>query len=182
MTRAFIALDLPQPARNRLSLVAARALLPPNARIVAPEALHLTLAFLGDQNDATLLEVHEGLSRLPMPEIALRFSGIGMFGGAEGRSLHVEVAPDPALTGFERTIRRLLHAGGLVLERRRFLPHITIARFPPGTLRPEGVADLAARLGPPDPTPILVEGFALYESHLTREGARYTCLARYLRG
>lgn len=179
MTRAFIALDLPESARHRLSLVAARAMLPPAARIVPPEALHLTLAFLGEQSDATLLEVHEMLSRLSMPPIALRLSGLGMFGGAQARALHVEVAPDPALTGFERAVRRAVHTSGLVLERRRFLPHVTIARFPAGTLRPQGLADLAVRLGPPDPATLLVEGFALYESHLSADGPRYAALARY---
>lgn len=176
MTRAFIALDLPGAAKARLAAVARRAQLPSVARPVPPESLHLTLVFLGDQTDATLLELHDALARLPMPPLELRLIGLGSF---TGHALHVDVAPDPALSRLESALRRASAAAGIPLARRRFQPHITIARFPVGTVPPSALAEIAARLGPPDPTPILVDAFGLYESHLARDGARYECLARY---
>lgn len=176
MTRAFIALDLPEAARARLTAVARRAQLPPTARLLPAEALHLTLLFLDDQSDATLHEVHDALSRLSMPPIALRLTAIGSF---TGHAIHVDVAPDPDLTGFQSAVRRAVQAVNIPLARRRFQPHITIARFPLGTVSPASLAEIAARLGPPDPTPIPIETFGLFESHLSAKGARYSCLASY---
>jgi 2'-5' RNA ligase len=176
MTRAFLALDLPDAACARLTAVARRAQLPPTARLLPAEALHLTLLFLGDQSDATLHDLHHALARLPMPVLHLQLTGLGSF---TSQTLHADVAPDPTLAALEGAMRRAALKAGITLARRRFHPHVTIARFPAGTISPAALADTIARLGPPDPTPIPVTGFSLLESQLSPGGARYTRLASY---
>ena len=82
MIRAFIALPLPDEIRASLRLLQARLPMPST---VDEADFHLTLAFLGEQPDHVLQDIHEGLSELRMPPFTLELAAVNSFGGAKPR-------------------------------------------------------------------------------------------------
>jgi 2'-5' RNA ligase len=177
--RAFVALDLPEPLRVALERVQEDLTV---GRPVPAENLHLTLAFLGEQPDAVVEEIHHGLAALALPGFPLRIGGLGTFGGQGVRVLYAGADPSPPLRALHEAVRQAVHRAGLTLPRERFRPHVTLARF--GGMLPRGESEklhafLAthAWLGI-DPAP--VDSFALYRSVLRPDGARHEALARYV--
>ena len=88
------------------------------------------------------------------------------------------MAPDPALLGLQARVMTLLRRAGVDLPHRRFLPHITLARFS-GRMAPDDQARLGRflqrhgnwRFAPCPPVAL-----TLYQSTLTSDGARYDVL------
>ena len=179
--RAFVAIDLPEEVTA--ALVRLQSLLPAG-RPVAEENLHLTLAFLGDQSETTLEALHYELETIRVQPFALRFVGLGVFGGDRPRILFADVGTEPALADLHRRVTGALHRAGVALQRARFHPHVTLARF--GTrATPEAAARLHRFLSDHGDTPLPsfpATGFGLYESTLHPSGARYNLLARYALG
>lgn len=177
MTRAFVAIDLPDPVRGALTVL--QFLLPLPDR-VEPAQFHLTLSFLDDLRDAELEAVHEALAALRMPAFALTLAGLGLFGGATPRLAYAGVAPEPALLRLHAKVETAARRAGASIPARRFVPHVTLGRFrhiaAEDALRLERAVagHMDFRAGP-----FPVADFALIESRLHRDGARHTVLARY---
>jgi len=178
MIRAFVALALPDPLRARLTALQAGL---PVGRPVGTEAMHVTLAFLGEQREPVLEDLHLALSVISGPALSLRLDGLGLFGGAKPRNLHAVVAPDPALSALRRRVCTAVRETGIALPRERFVPHVTLARFP-AVMAGEDMAALHRFLAPRigfAAGPVEVSAFTLFESHLRPDGAVYGPLAEY---
>ena len=103
-------------------------------RYTPPENLHLTLAFIGEYPDPDA-----ALDALPeFAPFELRLSGFGCFGDLWWAG----VADCPALGDYARRLRRALAEAGIPFDRKRFSPHITLARRAEG--RPALCASEAA--------------------------------------
>lgn len=176
MLRLFVALPLPDPIRQQLNLL---QFLLPLPRRVPPENLHLTLAFLGEIPSDLAEDAHHALEAIRAPAFALTLSGVGAFGEAQPRLVYAGVRPAPELDHLHRKVDTALRRAGVAPERRRFHPHVTLGRFDPRAVdRPRLAAAMVANDGfAAGPFP--VDSFALYRSHLGREGAHYEDLARY---
>lgn len=120
-----------------------------------PDDLHLTLAFLGETErlDAACgaLETLAGSGRF-----SLTAEGLGRFGD----TWWAGTAPCPALEALAASARRALEAAGFSLEKKPFVPHITLARHyrprdtaavtvPPVTWEVGKIELLASRPAPP---------------------------------
>ena len=178
MIRAFVALPLPDVARTDLARLQEGL---GAGRPVPAENLHLTLAFLDDQPQAVLENLHEGLSRIAARPMELRIGGLDVFGGVRPRLLFAEVAPDPALVALRKVVRCAARQAGIDLPHERFRPHVSLARF----RRDMGEGE-ALRLGSflKDHAayrldPIQVRCLALYRSQLRPDGAVHERLADY---
>jgi len=176
MIRAFTAIALPEEQRFELMLLQQGLPVP---RAVAPEALHLTLSFLGEVEEAALAEAHEAFQRIEAPGFALALRGLGMFGGAAPRAVWAGVTESAPLTHLQERVERAARWAGLDLPHRRFVPHVTLARVNAARIdRARLERFVAARAGFATPT-FEVEDFRLFRSHLGRGGAQYEELARY---
>lgn len=175
--RAFVAIALPPRARDALERVQ-EAL--PLGRAADPDQLHLTLAFLGERPDAEVEAAHEALEGLSFVPFALQLSGLDVFEPRKPEVLWAGIKDDAALRALQTRVLSALHGAGLPLERRRFRPHVTLARF--GPMSPADHERLARFLGRwssfPSP-PFTVSGFGLWRSMLRRDGAVHEELARY---
>jgi 2'-5' RNA ligase len=175
--RAFIAIDIPDPARAALARVQ-QAL--PVGRLVDEDSLHLTLAFLGEQPLDRIEAAHEALETLRQAPFSLQLQGLGTFGGRVPATLWAGVADPAPVAALNARVRSVLHGAGLMLERRTFRPHVTLARFDrPG---PEATDRLARFLG--HWSGFLAPGFevtefGLWRSTLHRAGAVHDLLASY---
>ena len=170
--RAFIALPMPEAAIDPLLQLQARL---PKGRPVPEENLHLTVAFLGDQPEHAFEAVHEELLTLRQEAISIELAGAAFFGGQHGQALGLEVDGGPGLRDlYDRVVWRVRGAG-ITLERRRFRPHVTVARLPRGAEPGSALATLsAAQIGP-----VSLTELALVSSTLREDGAVHEVLASY---
>lgn len=179
MIRAFVGIPLPEEVADELEAAQAGM---PSGREAPYDNFHITLAFLGEHPEPVVEEAHHALAGVRAPGFSLRIDGLGMFGGARPRVLFAEVPRNPGLTRLHRKVQRAAHDAGIALERRRFHPHVTLARFGRDGLRGEEAAEMQAfvarrvglRAGPFE-----VDHFVLYRSHLGRAGPIYEALAEY---
>jgi RNA 2',3'-cyclic 3'-phosphodiesterase len=175
--RMFVALDLPEAARMALadwrdSLVAGRGELRP----VAPTALHVTLVFLGWQDESAAAQITEAAFGAvagieapvltagevrPLPPRRPRLFALEL-GDEDGRTSRAQGAISAALA----EARFYRH------EKRTFWPHVTLARVKRGA-RAEPLPDVA-----PPGEPFAAGELTLYRSTLRPQGALYEPLAR----
>lgn len=176
MTRAFVAIALPDRVRSALATVleGLRA-----GRAVDEETLHLTLLFLGEQDDAALEELHDTLSAVAEPGFDLTLAGLGTFGGARPRTLWLGVRPEPRLVALQKAVARAARRAGLDLPHRRFVPHVTLARFREGAAAGEDFARFAAAHAGLALPAFPVRSFALFSSLLRPGGPVHEELASY---
>ena len=176
MTRVFVALSLPEATRASLAAIQAQL----NAgRIVDEENLHLTLLFLGDQDDEALGDLHDALTAIASPGLVLRIPGLGSFGGARPRALWAGIAPDPALSALHRAMKGAARRAGLAVEARKFKPHVTIARFGHGFAEDEEFQRFVAAHAGLSLPPFEIRQFSLFASTLRPDGPVYEELAAY---
>lgn len=178
MMRAFLALDLPAAVLDAIADFQAAL---PTGRLVAPEALHLTLAFLDEQPAPVLAEVDVAMRGLRAAAFDLELAGVDTFGGRSPDLVFLGVAPNAALDHLHRKIMAALRGLGLELGRVRFRPHVTLARLP-RRIAPRDLDRLAAFLATHAALHLpglRVERFTLYRSTLRPEGPIHQALADY---
>jgi len=184
--RLFVALDLPDPVRDSLAAWQERALTGEALRPVRPEALHVTLCFLGYHRERDIeriggivtdveprfVEIKLDREPVPVPPKRPRLFAVG------GES--------PAASALQAELSDRLQAERFYEpEKRPFWTHVTVAR-----VRPEKGSRKGGRRGnpraverPPGPLPDeLLQPFggarvALYRSFLRPTGAEYVRLA-----
>lgn len=168
--RLFVALDLPIPLKQRLAMLAGGV---PGARWVPSENYHLTLRFIGETQKHRAEEIDEALFALRARGFSLTLAGIGLFEkGGRANSLWVGVERNPALDHLQNKIETALQRAGLEPERRRFAPHVTLARLDNVVEAKLAAYVQAHNLFRADPVP--VEHFTLFSSRLGKEQAVYT--------
>jgi RNA 2',3'-cyclic 3'-phosphodiesterase len=164
--RLFVALVLPEDARDHLVAWQQRALGDVGGvRIVPPENLHVTIAFLGGKSasdvDPILGVVREaGAGATPPALTASRYRetrSVGMVVFEDKGSRAAALAED-LFTGLESL-------GVYEREKREWLAHVTVLRF---RGRPPRLAPPLPDLGPVSPSEV-----ALYHSVLRPSGAQY---------
>jgi 2'-5' RNA ligase len=173
--RLFVALDLPWELRERLSRLATGV---PGARWVPPENYHLTLRFIGETPGHRAEEIDAALAGLRGRGFSLTFAGVGVHEKA-GRlnALYVKVERNPQLDHLRGKIETALQRAGLEPERRRFAPHVTLARLD-NVPEAKVVTWLQGHsLFRADPVPI--EHFTLFSSRLGKEASVYTAEVEY---
>lgn len=175
--RSFAGLPLPDAALDALERVQEGLTA---GRHVAAENMHLTLAFLDDQPETVLQELHQALSEISAPPLQLSFQGLDTFGGKRPRVLAAEVQKTPELAQLRDRVRSACRSAGIDLPRERFRPHVTLARFP-RHLEAGQVEKIAQFLAGAAGFRLECEAerFALFRSTLAPEGARYDVLAEY---
>lgn len=180
--RLFVALDLPGALRDGLVAWGGQQLHDPALRMVRPESLHITLAFLGyvpEKEIGRLGEIVEGL-RSPAPAIELG-DPVAKPSLPRARLFALPAASAGTVALQEELEEGLAEARLYKPEKRQFWPHVTVARVKPagrGSKRPATVEKPPGRLPKALLEPARCVRVTLYRSELNPMGARYTPLAR----
>lgn len=175
--RAFVAIDMPDPVRSALESLQEAM---PLGRPVDPDQMHLTLTFLGEQPDDLIEAAHHALEGIRFPPFGMRLAGLGTFGDRQPTVLWAGVRDPSPVKALHDRILPALHGAGIVLERRRFRPHVTLARF--DRTAPADHERLARFLTRWEafPSPAFTVGsFGLWRSTLLKAGAVHEELASY---
>ncbi len=174
--RLFAAADLPVGVREALVTWAHRAVGDDRAlRLVGPQALHVTLCFLGWREASESKRLGDIVTACAAPARSLAIERVLWL--APGRPHVLTVGIEDVrgeLTALQAAVSGALADGaGYIPEEREFVPHVTVARVRRGS-RP-------LRRGLP-PLPALpafhCPSLTLYRSQLGPGGARYEALAR----
>ncbi|HEX3983256.1 MAG TPA: RNA 2',3'-cyclic phosphodiesterase [Acidisoma sp.] len=173
--RLFVALDLPWPLRARLTQLAVGL---PGVRWMTPDNLHLTLRFIGEVPNWRAEEIDLALHAIKTRCFPLVLTGVGLFEKA-GRvtALWAGIERSPQLEHLQAKIETALQRAGLEPERRRFTPHVTLARLD------QPASDKITRFVQGNnlfrAESFLVEHFTLFSSQLGKEGSVYTAESDY---
>jgi 2'-5' RNA ligase len=171
--RLFVAAELPAPARDELAAWGRAWVQAGGWRAVPPESLHLTLAFLGERPEedvpriaavlpgaVTPVGVAELGDAVLLPPRRPRVSAVRLLERDGGRLAALQASVSDALVAL----------GVFEPEKRRFLPHVTVARRARGDAgNPDGPR---WRTGP-----FALPAVVLYRSRLSPRGASYEALA-----
>jgi RNA 2',3'-cyclic 3'-phosphodiesterase len=179
--RLFIAAEL--PIELKAELVAAQERLRRGnwpVKWVAPEALHLTLRFLGDTNVELIPDLGAALGTALRRHAAmhLRLSGVGAFPNEHRPSVvWAGIGGAVAALGLAQAdIEAAIIALGIAPETKPFRAHLTLGR-----VRREASLEQRQRLGaairalpPPKPIPWALDRVVLFRSELGSDGPTYT--------
>ena len=133
-----------------------------------PDGLHLTLAFIGEwPEDAE--DVTDVLPPVPEP-FSITLSHLGVFPDAD--VLWAGVDPCEALDSLAANTRHCLADAGIPFDRKRFFPHITLARKP-NIPRTVTLSDI-----PVPRVSMIVDTVCLYRSDRGKNGMAYTVIGR----
>jgi 2'-5' RNA ligase len=180
--RIFIALDIPDEIRTRLSEYVdhARALAP-DARWARIEGLHVTLKFIGEVTEDRVQEIKTALALVKAQPFAVRFDGVGFFPNANApRVFWAGVDGGNELPNLASTVDAALEKIDIDREARPYHPHLTLARTSTRPLR--GLQTLASN--PPSQFnskfgEMTTREFFLYQSQTQKGGSLYTKLERF---
>lgn len=170
MVRLFVALQIPEATGNSLRSLCFGM---PGARWVNPAQFHITLRFIGEVDGRTARAAMEELSQITMPSFAVDLHGVGTFGDKrKAHSLWAGVRPSSMLTRLHDKIDGAMARIGLPPDRRKFIPHVTLARL--NNAPAERLCAYLAHHGLATPPSFACEGFTLFSSFLSSNGAIYT--------
>ncbi len=173
--RLFVALDLPRSLRERLSWMAGGL---PGARWVPPENYHVTLRFVGELPGWRAEEVDHALAGLRARSFTLQLAGIGTHQkGGKVEALWAGVERTPALEHLQTKVETALQRAGLERERRRYTPHVTLARL--NGIPEAKVAAWVAGHNLFRSDPVVMRYFTLFSSRLGKEQAAYVPEVEY---
>lgn len=173
--RLFVAVDPPALVREALAGWAREALGTAGPRLVGADQLHITLAFMesvGIGDTGAVARLALGCAR---PVADLRVGVPLSLPPRRPRVLAVSIQdPDGALGALHGQVNSALSAGlGFEAERRRFTPHVTVAR-----MRPDGHRGGSGALKPTPALAFAAQSLTVYRSRLSPAGAEYEALDR----
>ncbi len=124
------------------------------------ENLHLTLAFIGETDRYE--DIADIMEKCACPSFELTVSGTGRFGDS---IYWAGIERNPSLTALAENLQNNLRQNGFPIEKRRFAPHVTLAR------ETRGLADVKVNI---PPTKMKVDRISLMKSERIKGRPVYT--------
>lgn len=148
-----------------------------DARWQSDDQLHLTLRFIGEVDRHRAGDVHAALGAIHHPRFEIAINGLGTFDRrGQPETVWAGLAPHEPLKALHKKVDQAIARVGVEPEQRAYLPHITLARLKRSSGPVRGLIEEAGGLRS---EPFQVDGFGLYESKLTPEGAVYAIVESY---
>ena len=145
MPRLFVALPVPEEIADD----ARRAAIGRTRRALgAAENLHVTLCFAGEVQGGTMRDFEEELADIAGPPFSVALAGVDQFSsGKQPRALVALVERSERLDWLQRKVTTVVRNCGIDVERRKYRPHVTLARFPRGAETGHHIAQFMASHG-----------------------------------
>ncbi len=179
MLRLFTGIELPILLRQRLVLLQGGL---DGAKWVERDNFHLTLNFIGEVSEQVAEDAHDALSGIRTPPFDIELKGTGSFAkGDDVKVLWVGVEQNEVLHRLKEKIDHALAKFDVPVEKRKYHPHVTLARFRFGAEEAK-VAQFMATHNLFSGDAFEVDHFTLFRTHQTKHGSEYEALAEYSLG
>ena len=164
--RLFIAIELGDRVKDELCMIQKRIKLQGmKGNFTTRENMHLTLAFIGEYSDPE--HVSDVLDDVILEPMRIALDGFGCF-----KDLYwIGLKEDKGLTENVKRLRKALSDNGIPFDRKKFVPHITLAR------NIEYDKDLPTDC--PFPAAMDVDYISLMRSDRGKSGMIYTPIAEF---
>ncbi len=142
--------------------------------------LHITTKFIGEWEEERLEELRAALEEIePVGTIEIAVRGLGWFPSERApRVFWAGIEAAPGLAELARRTQERLARLGVPIERRKYSPHLTLARIKgPVNLTP--LRSAVAALPSTEFGSFVADRFHLYLSELTPAGSIYTALDEF---
>jgi 2'-5' RNA ligase len=177
MPRLFVALPVPDEIADELAALQSGV---PDARWQTAGNLHVTLCFCDEVQGAVMRDLEEELGDVEGPRFSLTLAGVEQFStGKQPRALVALVEKSEQLDWLQQKVSTVARNCGIEIERRKFRPHVTLARFPTGAETGHHIAQFMASHGTFRSASWVAEHFSLYSSRRSGSGPIYTEEASY---
>lgn len=177
MPRLFVGLPIPDDVADSLSAMQGGV---PDASWVPSENFHITLAFIGEVDGGMFEDIDAALATIDGPILDVELAGVDHFvDGSQPKALYAAVVKEERLTRLQERVSSVLRGEGLQLQRRKFRPHITLARFNRRAEIGHHLAQFVASHSLFRAGPFEVESFCLYSSVTRPEGSIYDIEVEY---
>lgn len=174
MPRLFTGLEIPEPLTERLTHLRSGL---NGARWISEENYHITLRFIGDVDDPLADDVASALAKIRAQRFSVRINGLGSFGGRKPRAIWAAIEAGSELEALYKANESAARAASLPPEKRKFIPHVTLARLK--GMSAKAVASYLEANGGFSTTPFEVERFVLYSSRPGSGGGPYVVEEAY---
>ena len=177
MPRLFVALPVPEEIADNLVVLQSGV---PDARWVPAENFHVTLCFAGEVQGGAMRDFEEELIRIlpALHSLSLSPASSKFSSGKQPRALVATVEKSDRLDWLQK-VSTVARNCGIEIERRKFRPHVTLARFGNGAETGHHLAQFMASHSTLKAGPWIADHFALYSSRSGRSGSIYTEEAAY---
>jgi RNA 2',3'-cyclic 3'-phosphodiesterase len=165
MPRLFAGLEVPSHVSSVLSMLRGGL---PGARWAEPSDYHITLRFIGDIGNRMASEIDGLLADVNRRPIQLKVAGLGSFGGDKPHSVFADLQGE---------VDRLVRACGVEPDRRKFQPHVTLARLKGASSL--DVADYLSSRGWYPSQTFTADRFVLFSSRDSTGGGPYMVETTY---
>lgn len=178
MVRLFIAVGLPYDVKHELCRLQ-KSFKQSNVLVGTypkPEAMHLTVKFIGDVQGTAVPEIQRALHGIKYKRLAARLSLLASFGNPHAPKVLFVDVDCPELANFVHMLDDVL-IDFCEPEEREFKAHLTIVRVRK-TIDTEGLLSLLDTIHV-NPLSFSIDHFSLMQSKLNSSGPVHTTIARY---
>lgn len=174
MPRLFTGIEIPTEIGQHLALLRGGL---PGARWIDPENYHLTLRFIGDVDMTVADDVVDTLARVARTGFSISLDGLSSFGTKKPHAIVARLTTSQPLYELQSEIERRFQRLGLPPDRRKFTPHVTLARL--RHVNHRDVATYLSARGGFLSQPIPVTRFVLFSSRNSVGGGPYVTEEAY---
>ncbi len=170
MPRLFVAIDLPEFVKDELNRLCSYGI--QGVNWVNPDQFHLSLRFIGEVNQEIFETIADTLAKIKGKPFTLSLKGVGTFPqGKNPRVIWTGVDKNESLVTLQKKVETRLNKIGIHKDKKRFSPHITLARVK--SKRPGRIGDFLGFNNLYQSGEFEVDFFYLFSSLLTPKGAIY---------
>lgn len=175
MIRLFVALEPPHSVKERLMGLCHGL---PDIRWTPEEQMHLSLRFIGEVEQEEFEEIRDALGEIKISPFEIGLQGVGQFlNGKIPSVLWVGVRATESLFELQKKVERVIQRQGIRAEKRKYQPHITLARLKSVPLqRLRTYLEEHSEFQTDD---FLIKEFILFSSKLRPQGALHLVEGRY---
>lgn len=174
MPRLFAGIEVPANAGERLARLRGGLI---GARWIEPADYHITLRFIGDIDERTADEIDGMMGQIRPRRLRLRLTSLDVMGGDKPHSLVARVEMTRELAELQADVDRAIRRAGVHADRRRFEPHVTVARVK--GMSPFALANYLAAVGFFEPVAFEADRFVLYSARASVGGGPYLVETAY---
>lgn len=170
----FTAISVPQETAEALQRLRSGL---HGARWVEPDSYHITLSYMGEVGPDGIEQLIETLDGIRFSPFTIRLQGLGVFGAKRPRAVWAGLEDCPELISLQARQARAITGAGFRLERRKYTPHVTLARFRKD--QPNDLQRFVERRNVYAAPEFVCETFSLMSSRPNQGGGPYGLEARF---